>query len=49
MLFEDIYRLAVDMGMHADPRGIEAVEKDLAAAAKAWQKAEEEEQTKLKL
>lgn len=43
MLFEDIYHLAVDMGSKADPRGIEAVEKDLAEAAKAWQKLDEGE------
>lgn len=43
MQLGEIYRLAVDMGCKADPRGMEAVEKELAASAKIWQKLDEEE------
>lgn len=43
MKLKDIYTLAVEAGMAADPRGEAAVKKDLAKAAKKWEKVEEKE------
>ncbi len=43
MKIKEIYQLAVKMGIEADPRGKEAVDKVLAKAEKAFKKVEEEE------
>jgi len=43
MKLKDIYNLAVEAGMAADPRGKEKVQKDLAKAKKKWDKMEEKE------
>ena len=44
MKFQDIYNLAVEMGMNADPRGRAGAEKALAAAQKAYAKLDAKEQ-----
>ena len=43
MRLQEIYRLAVRMGLEADPRGPEAVQKELDKAKQAFAKLEEEE------
>lgn len=43
MKLKEIYELAVEMGMKADPRGEKAVKKDLEKAKKKWDKTEEKE------
>lgn len=44
MKFQDIYNLAVEMGMNADPRGRNGAEKALAAAQKKYAQLEAKEQ-----
>ncbi|MEG2213298.1 MAG: NGG1p interacting factor NIF3, partial [Clostridiales bacterium] len=44
MKLQEIYQLAIKMGMAADPRGLAAVEKVLIKAQKAYDKLDEEEQ-----
>ena len=44
MKFQDIYNLAVEMGMNADPRGRAGAEKALAAAQKKYAQLEAKEQ-----
>lgn len=43
MKLKDIYALAVEAGMEADPRGKETVQKDLDKAKKKWEKTEEKD------
>ena len=43
MKLQEIYRLAVEMGIENDPRGVEAVQKELAKAQKAYDKLEAED------
>ncbi|MGI6684925.1 MAG: NGG1p interacting factor NIF3 [Bacillota bacterium] len=43
MKIKDIYSLAVEAGMAADPRGRETVHKDLVKAKKKWEKIEEKD------
>ena len=41
MKFSDIYDLAIEMGKNSDPRGTDGVQKVLAAAAKEYDKLDE--------
>lgn len=43
MKFKDIYNLAIELGMEADPRGREGAEKVLAAARKNYEKLDDKE------
>ena len=43
MKFKDIYNLAIELGMEADPRGREGAEKALAAARKSYEKLDDKE------
>lgn len=43
MKFKDIYNLAIELGMEADPRGREGAEKALAAARKNYEKLDDKE------
>lgn len=43
MKLGDIYQLAINMGMQADPRGQEAVQKDLDKAQKAYDKLDDDD------
>jgi len=43
MKLKEIYQLAVDMGISADPRGISGPERDLARAKRSWEKMDEKD------